>query len=203
MINNIYCVGRNYTEHAKELGNNVEAEPIIFSKPNSSLITDGMATLPNFSDDIHFETEIVVKINKDGFQIDQQDAPSYYDEIAVGLDLTARDLQTKLKDKKLPWFLSKGFKDSCYVSPFVLKSSLPKDIMFHMTINNKERQRGSTKDMIFSIDQIIVYLSRFITLKKNDLIYTGTPKGVGKLYRGDEITLFLENKEIGKLKITI
>lgn len=201
MINNIYCIGRNYSEHAKELGNNVESEPIIFSKPNSSLIIDNEITLPDFSSDVHYETELVVKINKEGFQIKLADVESYYNEIAVGLDLTARDLQTKLKEKKLPWFLSKGFKDSCYVSAFVPKNTFGEDVSFSMLLNGETRQVGNTKDMIFSIPKIIVYLSQFIILKPDDLIYTGTPKGVGKLNHGDQISLFLENKKIANLKV--
>lgn len=201
MINNIYCIGRNYSEHAKELGNKVEAEPIIFSKPNSSLITNNIIHLPSFSNDVHYETELVIKIAKEGFQIKQEDAESYYDEIAIGLDLTARDLQSKLKEKKLPWFLSKGFQDSCYVSSFVNKFNFKEQISFSMKLNGEIRQEGHTQDMIFNIPEIISYLSCFITLKPNDVIYTGTPKGVGQLNHGDQLALFIEDQQIADLKV--
>ncbi|CAI3928804.1 2-keto-4-pentenoate hydratase/2-oxohepta-3-ene-1 [Commensalibacter communis] len=201
MINNIYCIGRNYSEHAKELGNNVEAEPIIFSKPNSSLITNDVITLPIFSNDVHYETELVIKIAKEGFQIQLNEAETYYNEVAVGLDLTARDLQTKLKDKKLPWFLSKGFKDSCYVSSFISKGKFGKDVRFSMSLNGEKRQEGNTKDMIFNIPGIIKYLSQYIVLKPNDLIYTGTPKGVGQLKHGDQLSLFIENQKMADLQV--
>lgn len=201
MINNIYCIGRNYSEHAEELGNKVEAEPIIFSKPNSSLVTNNTIQLPDFSDVVHYETELVIKIVKEGFQIKQEDAESYYDEIAIGLDLTARDLQSKLKEKKLPWFLSKGFKDSCYVSSFVNKFKFKEKISFSMKLNGETRQEGYTQDMIFTIPEIIAYLSQFIILKPNDLIYTGTPKGVGQLNHGDQLELFIESQKMANLKV--
>lgn len=201
MVNNIYCIGRNYSEHAKELGNKVEAEPIIFSKPNSSLIENAIIHLPSFSDDIHYETELVLKINKAGFQISEQDAPNYYNELAIGLDLTARDLQKKLREKELPWLLSKGFKDSCFVSQFINKDQFKDDITFSMTLNGKECQVGSTKDMVFNMNQIIAYLSQFMTLQPDDIIFTGTPKGVGKLNHGDLLSLFIENDKMADLKV--
>lgn len=201
MINNIYCIGRNYSEHAKELGNKVEIEPIIFSKPNSSLVENNIIHLPSFSNDVHYETELVLKINQVGFQISEQKASSYYDELAIGLDLTARDLQKKLREKELPWLLSKGFKDSCFVSEFLNKDQFQDDITFSMTLNGEERQLGNTKDMVFNMNQIIAYLSQFITLQPNDMIFTGTPKGVGKLNHGDCLSLFIENKKMADLKI--
>ncbi|MDI2111825.1 fumarylacetoacetate hydrolase family protein [Commensalibacter nepenthis] len=201
MINNIYCIGRNYSEHAKELGNNVEAEPIIFSKPNASLVTNDVITLPDFSNEVHYETELVIKIIKEGFKITKIDAETYYDEVAVGLDLTARDLQTKLRKKELPWFLSKGFKDSCYVSSFIPKKNFGKHIRFSMNQNGIIRQEGNTQDMVFDIPSIISYLSQYIILSPNDLIYTGTPKGVGQLHRGDQITLFLEDQKMAQLQV--
>lgn len=201
MINNIYCVGRNYAEHAQELGNRTESEPIIFSKPNAALVMGKELVLPDFSDDIHYETELVIKISRDGFQISEQEAEWYYDQIALGLDLTARDLQADLKERKLPWLLSKGFKDSCYVTDFVEKEGYGKDIHFSMLLNDVERQKGNTRDMVFSIDQIIAYISKFIPLKKSDIIFTGTPKGVGRLTRGNRITLCLENKRIDHIDV--
>lgn len=201
MINNIYCIGRNYSEHAKELGNNVEVEPIVFSKPNSSLVIKDVITLPEFSNDVHYETELVIKIVKEGFQIKEQDAENYYNEVAVGLDLTARDLQFKLIEKRLPWLLSKGYKDSCYVSSFFNKHDFEKDIHFSMRLNGELRQDGNTNEMVFNIPQLISYLSQFIPLTPNDLIYTGTPKGVGKLNHGDKIELFLEQQQVSSLRI--
>lgn len=201
MINNIYCIGRNYAEHAKELGNRVEAEPVVFSKPNSSLIHGSQMTLPAFSQDIHFETELVLRICRDGFQISEVEADSYFDEVAVGLDLTARDIQTDLKEKKLPWLLCKGFKDSCYISSFVKKDRLDKDISFHMLLNGTQRQSGNSRDMIFGFNAIISFVSKYIPLVENDVIFTGTPKGVGQLHAKDVITLFLEDQEIGNLTV--
>ncbi|MET3589953.1 2-keto-4-pentenoate hydratase/2-oxohepta-3-ene-1,7-dioic acid hydratase in catechol pathway [Bartonella silvatica] len=201
MINNIYCVGRNYVEHAHELGNIVENEPIIFSKPNSSLILGSQIYLPNFSKDIHFETEIVLKISKDTFMVSEVEAVGCYDAVAIGLDLTARDLQTKLKEKKLPWLLSKGFKGAAYVSDFINKEKVNDPITFEMRLNGKTRQLGSTRDMIFSFGKIISFLSRYIQLKVDDIIYTGTPQGVGKLAPLDEIELYIEDKLISKIEI--
>ncbi|GAA5099483.1 fumarylacetoacetate hydrolase family protein [Bartonella acomydis] len=201
MINNIYCVGFNYVEHAYELGNAVEDEPVIFSKPNSSLVLGNQIDLPNFSKEIHFETEIVLRISKDAFMVNEIEAEKYYDAVAVGLDLTARDLQTKLKEKKLPWFLSKGFKGAAYVSDFINKEKINDSITFEMKLNGETRQFGNTKDMIFSFGKIISFLSRYIQLRRDDIIYTGTPQGVGKLSSFDEIKLYLEDKLISEIKV--
>lgn len=201
MINNIYCVGRNFAEHAKELGNQIESVPVIFSKPNTSLVEGDTIILPDFSHDIHYETEMVLKISQDGFKISENKAENYYDEIALGLDLTARDLQTALKEKKLPWFLAKGFKDSCYLSSFVKKELLSLPICFSMKLNGEERQRENSNNMIFNFSKIISYISQFVPLKKSDVIFTGTPKGVGKLKSGDQISLFLQENEIAIVKV--
>lgn len=201
MINNIYCVGRNYAEHAKELGNRVEAKPVIFSKPNASLVQGNYITLPSFSHDVHYETELVLKISQDGFQIKENEAENFYDEVAVGLDLTARDLQSELKENKLPWLLSKGFKDSCFISTFVNKKNLTQPLKFSMTLNDVVCQRGSSDEMIFNFNQIIAFISQFIPLKKSDVIFTGTPKGVGKLSHKDQIALFLENREVATVQV--
>ncbi|WP_254493447.1 fumarylacetoacetate hydrolase family protein [Bartonella sp. B1099] len=201
MINNIYCVGYNYVKHAHELGNVVQDEPVIFSKPNSSLILGNQIDLPDFSKEIHFETEIVLRISKDTFMVDERKAEECYDAVAVGLDLTARDLQTKLKEKKLPWLLSKGFKGAAYVSDFINKEKINNPITFEMKLNGETRQLGNTKDMIFSFRKIISFLSRYIQLQSNDIIYTGTPQGVGKLSSYDEIELYLEEKLISEIKV--
>lgn len=201
MINNIYCVGRNYIEHAHELGNIVEDEPVIFSKPNSSLILGDKIYLPDFSKEIHFETEIVLRVSKDTFMVDEIEAEECYDTVAVGLDLTARDLQTKLKEKKLPWLLSKGFKGAAYVSDFISKEKINNPITFEMKLNGKTRQLGNTKNMIFSFGKIISFLSYYIQLKSDDIIYTGTPKGVGKLSPFDRIELYLKDKLISEIEV--
>ncbi|QEE09483.1 fumarylacetoacetate hydrolase family protein [Bartonella kosoyi] len=201
MINNIYCVGLNYVEHVRELGNVVEDEPVIFSKPNSSLILGNQIDLPNFSKEIHFETKIVLKISKDTFMVNEREAKECYDAVAIGLDLTARDLQTKLKEKKLPWLLSKGFKGAAYVSDFINKEKIKDPITFEMKLNGATRQLGNTRDMIFSFGKIISFLSHYIQLRRDDIIYTGTPQGVGKLSKFDKIELYLEDQLISELKV--
>ncbi|WP_273758854.1 fumarylacetoacetate hydrolase family protein [Bartonella sp. AU55XJBT] len=201
MINNIYCVGLNYVEHVHEMGNVVEDEPVIFSKPNSSLILGNQIDLPDFSKEIHFETEIVLRISKDTFMVNEREAEECYDAVAVGLDLTARDLQTKLKEKKLPWLLSKGFKGAAYVSDFINKEKVKDPITFTMKLNGATRQLGNTRDMIFSFGKIISFLSHYIQLRSGDIIYTGTPQGVGKLSPFDAIELYLEDKLISELKV--
>ncbi|CAK01891.1 fumarylacetoacetate hydrolase family protein [Bartonella tribocorum] len=201
MINNIYCVGLNYIEHVHEMGNVVEDEPVIFSKPNSSLILGNQIDLPDFSKEIHFETEIVLRISKDTFMVNEREAEECYDAVAVGLDLTARDLQTKLKEKKLPWLLSKGFKGAAYVSDFINKEKIKAPITFTMKLNNEIRQVGNTKNMIFSFEKIISFLSHYIQLRRGDIIYTGTPQGVGKLSKFDRIELYLEDQLISELKV--
>ncbi len=201
MVNNIYCIGRNYTEHAQELGNNVEAQPVVFSKPTISLITDNLITLPKFSSDVHFETEIVIKISKPGFEIPEDHAADHYDSVAVGLDLTARDLQTELKNKKLPWLLAKGFKGSCYISDFYPKQHLPADISFGLELNGKLVQDGNTNAMIFTVPKLIAFISQYIPLQQDDVIFTGTPKGVGQLHEGDKLTLLLEGERLTELLV--
>ncbi|MBT0724633.1 fumarylacetoacetate hydrolase family protein [Rosenbergiella sp. S61] len=201
MINNIYCIGRNYTEHAQELGNRVEEDPVVFSKPNSSLITDNTITLPGFSQDVHYETEIVIRISAPAFQIDIDQAEECFDKIAVGLDLTARDLQAELKNKKLPWLLAKGFNGSCYVSDFVPKQAVPEPIHFALEINGKKVQQGVSSEMVFSMKYIIAFISQYIALQPGDIIFTGTPKGVGKLKTGDKLRLSLEGEMMAELQV--
>ncbi|WKX26242.1 fumarylacetoacetate hydrolase family protein [Tatumella ptyseos] len=201
MINNIYCIGRNYIEHAQELGNRVEEDPVVFSKPNSSLIMGSTIVLPTFSQDVHYETELVVRISAPAFQIECDQAEAYYDAIAVGLDLTARDLQADLKSKKLPWLLAKGFNGSCYVSDFVEKDSLPEPIHFTLDINEQTVQQGVSSEMVFTIQHIISFISRYIALQPGDIIFTGTPKGVGKLLTGDKLRLTLEGEVMAELQV--
>lgn len=201
MINNIYCIGRNYVEHAQELGNQVEEDPVVFSKPNSALIVGNTITLPTFSQDVHYETELVIRISAPAFQIEPDQADAYYDSVAIGLDLTARDLQADLKSKKLPWLLAKGFNGSCYVSDFVAKQTVPQPIHFGLAINGKTVQQGVSSEMVFSIKQIIAFISRYIALQPGDIIFTGTPKGVGKLESGDTLRLTLEGEMMAELQV--
>ncbi|WP_241606057.1 fumarylacetoacetate hydrolase family protein [Rosenbergiella epipactidis] len=201
MINNIYCIGRNYVEHAQELGNRVEEDPVVFSKPNSALIVGNTITLPTFSQDVHYETELVIRISAPAFQIEPDQADAYYDSVAIGLDLTARDLQADLKSKKLPWLLAKGFNGSCYVSDFVAKQTVPQPIHFVLAINGKTVQQGVSSEMVFSIKQIIAFISRYIALQPGDIIFTGTPKGVGKLESGDTLRLTLEGEMMAELQV--
>ncbi|MCL9668694.1 fumarylacetoacetate hydrolase family protein [Rosenbergiella epipactidis] len=201
MINNIYCIGRNYVEHAQELGNRVEEDPVVFSKPNSALIVGDTITLPTFSQDVHYETELVIRISAPAFQIEPDQADAYYDSVAIGLDLTARDLQADLKSKKLPWLLAKGFNGSCYVSNFVAKQAVPQPIHFGLAINGKTVQQGVSSEMVFSIKQIIAFISRYIALQPGDIIFTGTPKGVGKLESGDTLRLTLEGEMMAELQV--
>ena len=195
----IICIGRNYSEHAKELNNPLPSKPMFFLKPDTALLKGGHDFfLPDYTKDLHYECEVVVKISKAGKHIAKEFAHSYYDEIGLGIDFTARDLQQQAKEEGLPWTLAKGFNGSAPVSEFVFKSDYPniQNIAFSLTINGELRQAGTTADMVFTIDYIIAYVSQYITLKKGDLIYTGTPKGVGSIAIGDILEGFLENKKM-------
>lgn len=197
----IICIGRNYAEHAKELNNAIPTEPVFFMKPDTALLKDGEPFYyPDFTKDLHHEIEIVIKINKVGKHIEPEFAHKYYEEIGLGIDFTARDLQTIAKEKGLPWEKAKAFDGSAPLGKFVNKSTLGNlaDINFELKINGQSRQVGSTKDLLFSFDHIISYVSKFVTLKVGDLIYTGTPSGVGAVNIGDKLlgyingVLFLE-----------
>lgn len=201
MIKNIYCIGRNYLAHAEELGNRVGSEPVVFLKPTTSLAEKNVIHLPLFSKEIHFETELVVAISEAAFRVEKSEAHKYYDRIAVGLDMTARDLQERLKEKKLPWLLSKGFKDSCYISNFIQKDKINKEINFEMKLNGVSRQKGNSNKMIFGINEIISFISQYIELVPGDVIFTGTPEGVGVINSGDEISLHLENKLLSTITV--
>ncbi|PXV60274.1 2-keto-4-pentenoate hydratase/2-oxohepta-3-ene-1,7-dioic acid hydratase in catechol pathway [Dysgonomonas alginatilytica] len=174
--------------------------PVIFIKPDSALLKDNKPFfIPDFSDDIHYELEVVVRINRLGKNIAERFAHRYYDELTVGIDFTARDLQTELKEKGLPWELSKGFDYSAVIGEFIPKSDLPGDINdlnFELKKNGNQVQLGSTSDMIHSVDKIIDYVSRFFTLKIGDIIFTGTPAGVGRVDIDDHLEGFLENKKL-------
>jgi len=195
----IICIGRNYVEHAQELKNEVPTEPVFFLKPDTALLPKQRAFyLPGFSNDIHHEVELVLKISKEGKNISEEFAHRYIDSISVGIDFTARDIQQKQKEKGLPWEPAKAFDHSAPVGEFIPLSELPgsKKINFHLDINGKTVQQGSNELMIFSFDKIIAYVSKFITLKKGDLIFTGTPKGVSQVHTGDKLEAFLEDKKL-------
>jgi 2-keto-4-pentenoate hydratase/2-oxohepta-3-ene-1,7-dioic acid hydratase (catechol pathway) len=197
----IICVGMNYAAHNKELHNPLVLEnPTIFMKPDVSLLKDGKPFyLPDFSSEIQYETEIVVRINRLGKNIAKRFAHRYYDEITVGIDITARDLQRDLRAKGLPWELSKSFDNSAVVGSFMLLESLDKeinDLQFCLEVNGNTVQIGYTKEMLFSVDEIIEYVSRFMTLKIGDLIFTGTPAGVGNLSVNDHLSGYIENKKL-------
>lgn len=195
----LICIGRNYADHAKEMKADLPTEPLFFMKPDTALLKDTTEFyLPELNSEIHFECELVVKINKAGKHIGVEFAHKYYSEITLGLDLTARDLQAKCKEKGLPWEIAKAFDNSAPISNQwinVADVSLS-DLSFQFFQNGELKQHGFTKDMIFSIDTIISYVSQFITLKTGDLIFTGTPAGVGPIQIGDKLEGFLEENKL-------
>ncbi len=194
----IFGIGRNYAAHIEELSNEKPNEPIIFIKPETALLTRNRPFYyPNFSKDIHFEVEVLLKIGKVGKNIDEKFAYTYYDEIGIGIDLTARDLQTKAKAKGLPWTIAKGFNDSAPISNFVSKKDFDlTNLNFSLTQNGTIKQQGNTSLMLFSFDYIVSYLSKYFLLKKGDIIFTGTPKGVGSVAIGDKLECFIETKKM-------
>jgi acylpyruvate hydrolase len=195
----IFCIGRNYIEHAKELNNPLPEKPVFFLKPDTSIVIRNRPFFyPDFSSDIHYETELVIKINKNGKHISEKFAGTYYNEIGLGIDFTARDLQQECKQKGLPWEVAKGFDQSAPISRWIQISELKNksNILFHLDLNGKLVQTGSSKDMIFSFDKVIAYISGFITLKMGDLIFTGTPAGVGPVKIGDHLEGYLEDRKM-------
>jgi 2-keto-4-pentenoate hydratase/2-oxohepta-3-ene-1,7-dioic acid hydratase in catechol pathway len=201
----IICIGRNYAKHAKELNNPLPKEPVFFLKPDTALLPKKQPFfVPDFSEDIHYEAEIVVKINRVGKNIQEKFASKYYDEIGLGIDFTARDLQQACKKEGLPWEKAKAFDGSAPVGqkfiPIAQIDNL-KNVNFSLVINGEERQVGNTNDMIFSIDAIISYVSKFVTLKIGDLIFTGTPEGVGQININDHLEGFIEKEKVLDLKI--
>ncbi len=193
----IFCIGRNYSEHAKELGNAVPEDPVVFTKPDTALLKNGEPFyLPDFSSDVHHEVELVIKINKVGKNIQEKFARNYFSEIGMGIDFTARDVQAKLKAKGLPWDLAKGFDGAAPLGNFIdvsQRESL-ENISFGLQKNKVWVQQGNSKDMIFSFEKIIAFVSSYFTLKVGDLIYTGTPAGVGPVAIGDTLEAYLENE---------
>lgn len=180
-INTVYCIGRSYVEHIHELGNAVPDEPLVFLKPNSSIVTDNTLTLPDFSDNVHYETELVLLIGEDKKII----------ACAVGLDLTARDIQEVCKSKGLPWLKAKGFKGACWLGEFMPFE--PKPYTLSLTVNDQLRQHDSTAKMMYSFEFLVDYLDELYGLQAGDVIMTGTPKGVGKLVRGDSLVVGVDN----------
>jgi len=201
----IICVGRNYAKHISELQNEKPTEPVLFIKPDSAVLPNrNPLVLPDFAQDFHYEVELVVKINKLGKYIDTKFAHRYYDEIGLGIDVTARDLQSRLKAKGLPWEKAKAFDNSAVVSrEFLPKTDFPdlQNIHFSLKKNGATVQQGHTAEMLWQIDELISYISRFFTLKKGDLIFTGTPAGVGKMQVDDVFVGYIENREMFRVKV--
>ena len=199
----IICIGRNYTKHIEELDNEKPKEPVIFMKPDSAvLLKNNPFIIPPFSQYIHYEVELLVKINRIGKFIDQKFAHKYYDEIGLGIDFTARDLQSKLKEKGLPWEKAKAFDGSAVIGKFYNKSALDlENIKFQLLKNGQVVQDGESSHMLWKIDELIAYVSQYFTLKIGDVIFTGTPAGVGPVEPNDQLKGMLEGKEMFQIKI--
>lgn len=194
----IICIGRNYVDHAKELNNEVPDEPVIFLKPETAvLLKRHPFYIPDFSQDVHHEVELVVKISRLGKYIEERFAHKYYEEIGLGIDFTARDLQAKLKAKGLPWERAKAFDGSAIVGNFINKNEIDlNNLNFSLKKNGETVQAGNTSLMIFSIDKIISFVSQYFTLKIGDLIFTGTPAGVGKISANDQLEGYIQTKKM-------
>ena len=200
----IICIGRNYLAHVKELDNALPTEPMFFMKPDTALLpASAPFPYPDFSHEIHYETELVLRVCKNGKAIEEKTASEYYDAITVGIDFTARDLQSQCKAKGHPWDIAKSFDYSAPIGEFKKISELknPDDIAFGMKLNGVWVQQGHSRDMIFSFDRIVSHVSRFVTLNEGDCIFTGTPQGVGEVHVGDRLELFLEDKPMFEFEI--
>jgi len=199
----IICIGRNYADHAKEMNSPVPIEPIFFMKPDTAIHRELNYYLPDFTKDLHHEIEIVVKINKVGKNIAPEFAANYYSEIGLGIDFTARDIQKLCKEQGLPWEKAKAFDNSAVISNnFLDKSKLDlNNINFSLSINDKVVQSGNTAQMIFDMNHIIAHISKYVTLKVGDLIYTGTPEGVGPVKIGDKLEGFIETEKLFELNV--
>lgn len=195
----VICIGRNYKSHTKELSNSIPKEPLFFLKPDTAIQPKGHPFfIPHFSNNIHYEVELVIKINKTGKHIEEKFAKNYYSQVGLGIDFTARDIQEDCKRHGLPWEKAKGFDGSAQISNnFIDISDINLNhITFSLKKNNKEVQLGNSKDMLFSFDNIISHISKFYTLKIGDLIYTGTPEGVGPVKAGDHLEGFIEERKM-------
>lgn len=200
----IICIGKNYAAHAKEMKSAVPTEPVFFLKPDTSLLQKGHDFyLPDFTKNLHHEIEVVYKVGKMGKHIAPEFALKYISEVGIGIDFTARDLQDKAKEKGLPWEIAKAFDNAAVVcNDFIPVSELTTgNIDFHLEVNGNTVQKGNTSEMIFSIEQIIAYVSKFITLKTGDLIFTGTPEGVGPVKQGDTLSLYLQAKKMHEFSV--
>jgi 2-keto-4-pentenoate hydratase/2-oxohepta-3-ene-1,7-dioic acid hydratase in catechol pathway len=200
----IICIGRNYTEHIKELENEKPTDPVVFLKTDTSILLKKQPFfIPDFSDDVHYEVEVLVKINKIGKHIDKKFAHKYYDEIGLGIDFTARDLQSQLKAKGLPWEKAKSFDGAAVIGNWLQVSEF-KDvnaIEFSLKKNDNIVQLGNTSHMLWKIDELIEYVSKYFTLKIGDIIFTGTPSGVGRVIANDKLKGFIENKELFSITV--
>jgi 2-keto-4-pentenoate hydratase/2-oxohepta-3-ene-1,7-dioic acid hydratase in catechol pathway len=199
----IICIGRNYADHAKELNNAVPTKPMVFMKPPSALLVNNKPFYyPEFSKDIHYELEVVLKIARNGRHVQPEFAHKYYNKIGLGIDFTARDLQQKCKDNGHPWEIAKGFDGSAVLSEFVPLKDIEDSgaIQFRLSKNGEDVQTGNTKDLIFPFDHLITYVSQFFKLQQGDLIYTGTPAGVGPVQVGDKLEGYLSTKK-GEVKL--
>lgn len=195
----IFAIGQNYIEHNKELNSPNPSEPVVFMKPDTAALRDNKPFfLPGFSDEIHYETELVIKINRIGKNISPKFAHRYYDEVGLGIDFTARDLQRQLKAEGKPWEICKGFDNSAVIGNFIPKEELGdiQNIDFHLDINGNTVQKGNSADMIFPVKELIAYISKFFTLKIGDIIFTGTPVGVGKVKIGDRLQGYIFDKKM-------
>lgn len=200
----IICIGRNYAKHVQELQNERPTEPVIFLKPDTAILPKNMPFfIPDFSSDIHHEVEILVRINRVGKYIETRFAHKYYDEIGLGIDFTARDVQAQLKEKGLPWEKAKAFDGSAVIGNFVNKNDFSSlnSINFELTNNGISVQKGNTTDMMWKIDDIIAYVSQYFTLKIGDIIFTGTPEGVAKVNTNDVLEGFIEGKQMFKIHV--
>ncbi|MDC0643072.1 fumarylacetoacetate hydrolase family protein [Flavobacteriaceae bacterium] len=200
----IICIGRNYTDHIKELSNEKPTDPVVFLKPDTSILLKGQPFfIPEFSQDVHHEVEILVRINRIGKHIQTKFAHKYYNEIGLGIDFTARDLQAKLKAKGLPWEKAKGFDGAAVIGKWLPKESLPHvdELNFSLTKNGKTVQSGSSRLMLWKVDELIAYVSQFFTLKIGDILFTGTPAGVGPVALNDNLVGTLEGKELFSIKV--
>ncbi len=200
----LICIGRNYTDHIKELENEKPIDPVVFLKPDTAILLKKQPFfIPDFSDDVHHEVEVLVKIKKVGKHIDKKFAPKYYDEIGLGIDFTARDLQAQLKAKGLPWEKAKGFDGAAVIGKWLPKSKFQDvdTINFSLKKNDEVVQQGNTELMLWKIDELIEYVSKYFTLKIGDIIFTGTPAGVGKVFANDTLKGYIENEELFSIKI--
>jgi len=200
----IICIGRNYADHAKELNNAIPSEPVVFIKPDTALLKEGKPFyVPDFTNDVHHELELVVKINKVGKYIDEQFAHKYYDEIGLGIDFTARDIQKACKEKGLPWEKAKAFDNSAPIGSFISKTNLGdlNAIDLELKKNGEQVQAGNTSQMLFTIDQLIAYVSQYFTLRVGDLLFTGTPAGVGPVKPGDHLQGYMNSELMIDFKV--